>query len=619
MSEGKDDKGEERTIVTPTQPTAKAGESVPRAGAAGIRVGDVLNHIFEVKRFLARGGMGEVFEGCNVHTDERVAIKVMLPALASDEKVVAMFRKEAKILTKLHHQALVEYRVLAQEPDLQILYIVTDYIEGTNLGAALATLKATPEQLATLLRRLAGGLAAAHELGAVHRDISPDNILLEKDDIEEAKIIDFGIAKDLEATGATIIGDGFAGKLNYVAPEQLGDFGREIGPWTDIYSLGLVILAAAGGKNVDMSGSLVDAIDKRRRGPDLAAIPDELRPLVAAMLRPDPKERLRSMADVLAMLDGAHIPSPETARESLPADPGVPAGRRTPKGLLFGLLVLLLLLLAVAAAWYFGKLPALDGGPTATAPPQQPNDPVAAARGAIDSVLPSVSCTWLDIGRIEAEGGRVSVALRGVAGDADVAADQLRSALLQAGLQNPALDFGDVAPIRQAGCAFLDALRQIRTPQGGHLSSPQARYEMVPQQDGQYAGRLASNPVLDLEPGAAGQDLVLLGIQPSGQITLLLASRAQFERELARSVGGRPVSRAGNGRFRIHIDSDHDGWSGFALISGRGPFEAELIAPAIGERGPEWRDRFLAAAGRGRWDAEMAWYESVDRTAEPGG
>ena len=144
--------------------------------------------------------------------------------------------------------------------------------------------------------------------------MSPDNVILENDDIHEATIIDFGIAKDLDASSATIVGDGFAGKLNYVAPEQLGDFGREVGPWTDVYSLGLVILAVAQGKNVDMSGSLVDAIDKRRKGPDISAIPDNLQPLVHAMLRPDPKERLRSMDDVLAMLDGARIPSPTTVR-----------------------------------------------------------------------------------------------------------------------------------------------------------------------------------------------------------------------------------------------------------------------------------------------------------------
>ena len=300
--------------------------SSPHKDAVGIKVGDVLNHIFQVDRFLGRGGMGEVFVGCNVNTDEKVAIKVMLPALASDEKVIAMFRKEARTLTKLNHPALVQYRVLAQEPQLHVLYIVTDFIEGTNLGVALGTIKPSPDELAGLLRRLASGLAAAHALGAIHRDMSPDNVILENDDIHEATIIDFGIAKDLDASSATIVGDGFAGKLNYVAPEQLGDFGREVGPWTDVYSLGLVILAVAQGKNVDMSGSLVDAIDKRRKGPDISAIPDNLRPLVHAMLRPDPKERPRSMADVLAMLEGARIPSPTTVRAEVAEEAAAAAG-----------------------------------------------------------------------------------------------------------------------------------------------------------------------------------------------------------------------------------------------------------------------------------------------------
>ena len=69
------------------------------------------------------------------------------------------------------------------------------------------------------------------------------------------------------------------------------------------------------------------------------------------------------------------------------------------------------------------------------------------------------------------------------------------------------------------------------------------------------------------------RDFALLGIQPSGEITLLLQNRAEFEQALAHSLGGRPISREGNGRFRIHIDSDHDGWSGIMLISGRGPFD----------------------------------------------
>jgi serine/threonine-protein kinase len=623
MSDDKDEKprGEEPTVFTPggppaDEPTAPTQPFEPRRDAVGIKVGDVLNHIFEVKRFLARGGMGEVFEGCNVHTDEKVAIKVMLPALANDDKVIAMFRKEAKTLTKLHHEALVEYRVLAQEPNLHVLYIVTDFIEGTNLSASLGSLKPSPDDLARLLRRLASGLAAAHELGAVHRDMSPDNVILENEDIDEARIIDFGIAKDLEASGATIVGDGFAGKLNYVAPEQLGDFGREIGPWTDVYSLGLVILAVAQGRNVDMSGSLVDAIDKRRRGPDLAAIPPDLRPLLEAMLRPDPKERLRSMDEVVAMLGGAApIPGPTTVRESLPppADAVItsaPSGD-PPKGLIIGGVIALLIALALGA-WYWtgGRIPSF--GPPGPQPSSGSNGGAAEiARSAINSVLPSVSCTWLDIGGIETGANGLDVAMRGVAGDERIARDQLRAALVQAGIRNPNIDFADVAQITQAGCAALDAYRQIRATQAGRLTSARVHYQRGILPDGQYGGQEGITALLDLRLDDPARDFALVGIEPSGRLTPIVLSRAGFEQALAASVGGRPISRTGNDRYRVQLDSDHEGWSGILLISGRGPFEPGLVAPDIGDRGPDWRDDFLAAAAAGRWSAEMVWYEAV--------
>jgi serine/threonine protein kinase len=304
------------TVFMPSRPptSGSAPEPAPVALAAAIPVdppavlgrvsiGDVLNGIYEVKRVIARGGMGEVYEGVNINSDERVAIKVMLPSLASDAKVQAMFRKEARTLTKLAHPAVVQYRVLAHEPRLNVLYIVTEFVDGVELTAVLGQIHPTSAELKSLIRRLADGLRAAHELGAVHRDISPDNVLLPDRRLDRARIIDFGIAKDLDPTKATIVGDGFAGKLAYVAPEQFGDFGREIGPWTDIYSLGLVIMAVATGKDVDMGSTLVEAVDKRRQGIDLGALPDDLRPILERMLMADPAKRARSMDEVLGMLD----------------------------------------------------------------------------------------------------------------------------------------------------------------------------------------------------------------------------------------------------------------------------------------------------------------------------
>ncbi|WP_157085368.1 serine/threonine-protein kinase, partial [Sphingomonas adhaesiva] len=261
--------------VPPVPATAAAGLDAPRR----LQPGDVLNHIFEVRRYITAGGMGEVWEGVNTHTDERVAIKVMLPQLAADPNVQAMFRKEARTLTRLSHPALVAYRVLAIEPSLGILYIVTEYVDGTNLQDVLGKVPRDADSLRVFMRRLAEGLRAAHALGAIHRDMSPDNVLLEGGRLDCARIIDFGIAKDLDPHKGTIVGDGFAGKLGYVAPEQLGDFGREVGPWTDVYGLALVVLAVAGARAPAMGVTLVEAVDKRRAGADLSAAPEALRPI----------------------------------------------------------------------------------------------------------------------------------------------------------------------------------------------------------------------------------------------------------------------------------------------------------------------------------------------------
>ncbi|SFJ95482.1 serine/threonine-protein kinase [Caulobacter sp. UNC279MFTsu5.1] len=285
-------------------------------------VGFVLNGIYEIKRFIARGGMGEVYEGANVNAEERVAVKVILPHLAADPKVQALFRKEAKTLTSLAHPALVQYRVLAREPRKDLLYIVTDFIDGEPLTNLIGRHPPTTGELVMLTRRLAEGLHAAHSHGAIHRDISPENVLLPDGLLSRAKIIDFGIAKSMEIGAQTVVGDGFAGKLGYVAPEQFGDFDRRIGPWTDIYSLALVVLALAGGRAPNMGTTLVEAIDRRRAGADMTAVPPLLQPLFARMLSPDPRSRPQTMAEVISALDALDVPLEPPSTRSWNPDPG---------------------------------------------------------------------------------------------------------------------------------------------------------------------------------------------------------------------------------------------------------------------------------------------------------
>ncbi len=559
MMTGPDDLPEDdepRTVFAPLNPTTAppAGppsppQTPPKAAEAPrqdgrIQIGDVLNHIFQVGRFIARGGMGEVYEGTNVNTDERVAIKVMLPALAADANVQAMFRKEAKTLTRLTHPALVHYRVLAQEPHLHVLYIVTDYIDGTNLSDVLGTVPRDAASLSGLLRRLADGLRVAHDLGAVHRDIAPDNILLEDGLLEKSRIIDFGIAKDLDPSKGTIVGDGFAGKLNFVAPEQLGDFGREMGPWTDIYSLALVILAVAAGRPIDMGGTLVDAVDKRRAGVEVGDAPQSLRPVLAAMLRPNPRERLRSMAEVIAMLDGAPPPGHAAPDEASNADATmfIPAGGgATPDDAGFeeaassrnrkiliagGAGVGGLALLGIAAFMLMGKPKGGEepaNGQVVAATETRPA--VDIARDAITAALPNLSCSWLDLHELKDDKGALSARFDGVAGNTAAAQASLSSAVGAKGVRMASVDFEDVAPIQPVACAALDAYRALKSPVAGDLVTDQVKYEKSVLTDGRFAGQSVAVPQIHISAAAMRGDIALVGIETSGAMTDLIPDK----------------------------------------------------------------------------------------------
>jgi serine/threonine-protein kinase len=613
-------------LATGGAPTAMPGSftpMAPRTGDAHIQVGDVLNHIFEVKRFIARGGMGEVFEGCNVNSDERVAIKVMLPALAADPSVQAMFRKEARTLTRLSHPALVAYRVLAQEPQLGVFYIVTEYIDGANLSDVLDKVKATPEELLALTRRLADGLRAAHALGAIHRDMSPDNVLLEDGKLACARIIDFGIAKDLDPGAKTIIGDGFAGKLGYVAPEQLGDFDREVGPWSDVYGLGLVILAVALGRNVDMGTTFVDAIDKRRKGVDLSAVPAQVRLVLEKMLKPNPAERLRSMDEVIAAVDAAlaaPVARPDAKSALAPAPAATPsssssgpADRSGNRKLVLGGVAGAVLLLGGGAFLAFGG--GNDAAPEIAAPaptaaaPRATNDPAAAARTAVNRILPNLECTWLDLTNATMTTDGLAVALAGVAGRPADAQASVSKAVTDTGTPLASADFADVAPITGTECASIDALRAIRSTGKTHLSVPQRKFEMNRLADGEYAGQIGARSIVNLDIGDPNQDFALYGIEPNGAISALVANRKAFA-DIPKT--GEPIADLGGDRYRLQIDANHTGWSGIILLTGKGGFSDSLVVAGPGARTPEWRKRFADAAAAGEWKAEMVWFKMVN-------
>ncbi len=300
---------EERRDAEAAPPAVAAGEATvvrPRGPGGVLAPGVVLGHTYVIEQLLARGGMGEVYRARHLELASVHAVKVILPSLASDPMMVQLLIEEARKLARVRHDAIVGYEGLfREEGDLR--YLVMEYVEGESLTAILARGPLRVDEVLHLRDRLAEGLSAAHEKGIIHRDISPDNIILPGGKVERAKLIDFGIAKSALPGDRTLIGSDFAGKYSFVSPEQAGLFGGLVDARSDIYSLGLVLAAAALGRKLDMGSSPSSVIAARQGVPDLSELPSSLRAVIAPMLAPRPEDRPASMR---ALLPAAKAPLP---------------------------------------------------------------------------------------------------------------------------------------------------------------------------------------------------------------------------------------------------------------------------------------------------------------------
>jgi hypothetical protein len=262
-------------------------------------VGTILNDLYQIDGFLAQGGMGELYRGHTLETGDAVAIKLIRPELAKNEAYLTLFRKEASALSRINHQTIVRYYVFSLEPKLKRHFMAMELVQGESLSELLNKGPMKSADVRSLSMRLASGLQAAHDQGIVHRDVSPDNIIIQDGNLSHARIIDFGIARSTRPTHTTIVGDGFAGKHNYVSPEQVGLFGGDITEKSDIYSLGLVLVQCLRGRPIDMGGTWFEMVEKRTRLPDVSDVDRAFRLLLKQMLQPDPAKRLARMEEVL--------------------------------------------------------------------------------------------------------------------------------------------------------------------------------------------------------------------------------------------------------------------------------------------------------------------------------
>ncbi|APO78570.1 serine/threonine protein kinase protein (plasmid) [Rhizobium etli 8C-3] len=311
------------------------------------RKGQLLNNTYEIEGVLGRGGTGEVYRASNRITGRVVALKALKRELSANAGYLELMKREEE-MRSISHPAVVRYTDCSQTGDGHV-YLVMDYVAGTPLSEWLEQGGASPRDLLIVAKRVAEGLVATHERKIVHRDLSPDNIILRDGRPEEAVIIDFGIAKDSNTGARTIVGNEFAGKYEYAAPEQMHG---QAEPRSDLYALGASLLATFRGKVPDVGMSPGAVVRHKERRLDTSGVPEPLKSLIDDLTQPDPTHRPPSAAAVVREIG-------ELLQAGLAK--AQPDGSGTKSKWRAWLAILpLAVLAAIAGLWFFGVFQSLS-------------------------------------------------------------------------------------------------------------------------------------------------------------------------------------------------------------------------------------------------------------------
>jgi eukaryotic-like serine/threonine-protein kinase len=343
--------------------------------------GEVIAGRFEIVELIGKGGMSSVFKAHDRLLDRSVAIKVLHPQFTEDEEYVERFRREARSVAQLSHPNIVT--VIDRGEDSGRQYIVFEYVQGENLKQLLErTGPMSAYEALGMALQMARALSFAHGRGLIHRDVKPQNVLLNAEG--QAKMTDFGIARSVDVQGVTITGT-VLGTSEYIAPEQAR--GQQVDAQTDVYSLGVVLYELLTG-SVPYDGDNFVTVALRHVNEPVPSLleqrpdaPPRLALAVERAMAKSPDERYESMdelveelEDCLAELD----PSSEDAT-MITRRPVAAARRQRPRrkrrrlGVLWPIAAVLGVL-AVAALAALGALALRDDGNGG--PQTAPNTPM---------------------------------------------------------------------------------------------------------------------------------------------------------------------------------------------------------------------------------------------------
>ena len=274
--------------------------------------GLVLLNRYQLEQPVGGGAYGMIYAALDLSSHERVAIKALPPPQENNSKTAqGRFLREMKVISKLTHPHIVHIYDVGETPD-QIPFMVLEFVQGQTLEREVQGRPMPVELGLETTRQIALALGAAHELGVIHRDLKPANIMVERRPGHvNVKVLDFGMAKVLspldDESLVQLTREGVAvGTPRYIAPEQAR--GQQVGPWTDLYALGLLMYEIFTGERA-VKASTIDAAVVAHVSPEplplpeLHLIPPSLHPILTKLLQKDARKRYQLAAEVVRDLD----------------------------------------------------------------------------------------------------------------------------------------------------------------------------------------------------------------------------------------------------------------------------------------------------------------------------